>query len=180
MAELPSSAFENVDLVTLSACETAREIPAGADPDLAGAEVDSLASTAQEKGAAAVLATLWEVSDLSTPALVRRFYEGKAAGRAKADALRDAQVSMISGRVDPSTPLVPTPSPEAAAPRPWWSVFSGCSRPPEPAPAGKPGPQPAPRGSRGVIAVPEGGAPALPGWTHPYYWAPFVLLGNGR
>jgi CHAT domain-containing protein len=33
----------------------------------------------------------------------------------------------------------------------------------------------------GVDGAPKpAAAPALPGWTHPYYWAPFVLLGNGR
>ncbi|MEB3269202.1 MAG: CHAT domain-containing protein, partial [Leptolyngbya sp.] len=34
----------------------------------------------------------------------------------------------------------------------------------------------------GAQPVPEGGrveANTLPGYSHPYYWAPFILIGNG-
>ncbi len=126
--------LEGVDLVVLSACDTAL---GGAH----GAEVDGLGRTMQDKGARAVLATLWPVDDDSTPALMRRFYElRQGQGLSKAEALRRAQRELASGRVAPGA------GPGGAA--------RGLARP--------------------------GGAAAWPGWTHPRYWAPFVVLGNGR
>jgi CHAT domain-containing protein/Tfp pilus assembly protein PilF/predicted negative regulator of RcsB-dependent stress response len=131
--------FAKVDLLTLSACNTAVE---GGE----GTEVDGLARIAEEKGAAAVLATLWPVSDVSTPAFIRRFYTlreelgptGKK--RTKAAALQQAQKEMSLGAIPPS-----------------------------------------PEGPVGMGDGPtDGHKDALPGWTHPYYWASFVLLGNGR
>ena len=32
---------------------------------------------------------------------------------------------------------------------------------------------------RGLKRKVQGGS-TFAGWTHPYYWAPFILLGNGR
>jgi CHAT domain-containing protein len=130
--------LEGVDLLVLSACDTA---VGGAH----GAEVDGLGRTMQEKGAPAVLATLWPVDDDSTPALMRRFYElRQGQGLTKAEALRQAQRELATGAV--------VPAPEAAAP----------------------GVQ-----GRGLARSATPGA-AWPGWTHPRYWAPFVILGNGR
>src|SRR5208337_2120595 len=53
--------FNKVDLVTLSACETAL---GDKDPD--GGEITSLAEAFSSAGATAVLASLWSVSDEST------------------------------------------------------------------------------------------------------------------
>ena len=105
--------------------------------------MDGLARIAQKKGAAAVLATLWPVSDASTPALMRRFYELREAKKiTKAEALQGAQLELASGTL---------------------------------------GAKNLPAGQRGVKRLePTAGPAALPGWTHPYYWAPFILLGNGR
>ena len=61
--------FEGVDLLTLSACNTA-----AAQPDANGREIDGFAELAQRLGAGAVMATLWSVSDASTPWLMRDFY----------------------------------------------------------------------------------------------------------
>ncbi len=58
--------FSGVDLLTLSACNTASGAP-GAD----GREVEGFGVIAQRQGAKAVLATLWPVSDASTPMLMR-------------------------------------------------------------------------------------------------------------
>ncbi|HET8542669.1 MAG TPA: CHAT domain-containing protein [Anaeromyxobacter sp.] len=130
-----------VDLVALSACDTAL---GSDDPEgtLAGAELDGLARVAQQQGAKAVLATLWNVADASTPALMREFYRLREAdgGRSKAAALQEAQLAMLQGRLGP-------------------------------APAGGD----ADRG--GTVERP---APRFPDWTHPYHWAPFVLLGNWK
>lgn len=82
--------FQGVDLLTLSACQTAR----GGD----GAEIDGFGATAQLNGAAAVMASLWPVSDAATPRLMRDFYAGMMGqGLDKAEALRQAQVAMLTG-----------------------------------------------------------------------------------
>lgn len=82
--------FKGVDLLTLSACQTAR----GGD----GAEIDGFGATAQLNGAGAVLASLWPVSDAATPQLMRDFYHGLIdESLDKAEALRRAQVTMLLG-----------------------------------------------------------------------------------
>ena len=74
--------FKGVDLLTLSACNTAASGP-GAD----GKEVECFATIAQERGAKAVLASLWPVSDRGTSELMKSFYplriQSEPAGSAR-------------------------------------------------------------------------------------------------
>ena len=86
--------FQGVDLLTLSACQTAE---AGGD----GHEFGSLGAVAQQQGAASILASLWPVSDETTPLLMRDFYRQRAdaAGMTKAEALRRAQLPLLQGTV---------------------------------------------------------------------------------
>ncbi len=84
--------FSDVELVTLSACNTA------SSEDSNGSEVESFASLIQTRNAKAVLATLWAVDDDSTAAIMNAFYKylkdnPKAT---KADAIRHAQKSLIA------------------------------------------------------------------------------------
>lgn len=82
--------FTDVDLLTLSACETAGEV--GSD----GKEVESFATLAQASGASSVMATLWPIADESTAGLMAHFYRGLLDGDLdKATALQQAQVAMI-------------------------------------------------------------------------------------
>jgi CHAT domain-containing protein len=80
-----------VDLLTLSACETA----IGDDRAALG-----LAGIAVKSGAASVVASLWLVDDTATAALMNRFYKhlkAPAGGSLpKAKALRAAQLNMLS------------------------------------------------------------------------------------
>jgi CHAT domain-containing protein len=46
-------------------------------------------------GARSVLATLWAVSDKSTPLLMKRFYGYLKAGKSRDEALRGAQIDLI-------------------------------------------------------------------------------------
>lgn len=140
--------FKGIELLTLSACETA-----AAQSDANGREIDGFAELAQRLGAGAVMATLWPVSDNSTPRLMRNFYQGKVAGSlTKAEALRKAQVDMLRGTASQA---------EKGAKR---------SR----------------NGVRAAdLFVPGGNAPSYKPdpsrpFAHPFYWAPFVLIGNWK
>lgn len=86
----PRFQFADVDLLTLSACETAGEV--GSD----GKEVESFATMAQASGASSVMATLWPIADESTAELMAGFYKSLLDQQLdKATALRLAQVEMI-------------------------------------------------------------------------------------
>jgi filamentous hemagglutinin family protein len=79
-----------VDLVTLSACQTAmgnREAELG------------FAGLAIAAGARSALASLWKISDESTSGLMLEFYHRLQAGEIKATALQSAQLAMLRGGV---------------------------------------------------------------------------------
>ncbi len=92
----PDIDFSEVELVTLSACNTALTT------DSRGFEVDSLAAAIQAKSGKAVLATLWAVYDESTSLLMQSFYrERKDDPRlTKAKALQRAQMKLITGKTN--------------------------------------------------------------------------------
>ncbi len=134
--------FDKVDLLTLSACDTASGVKKGD-----GREVESFGALAQRHGAKAVLASLWPVSDASTAAFMRAFYALRGVDKKnKAASLAETQRAMLSGELTPGS--------------------AGSLR-----------------SQRGKVSVsahdagPEPGQTA-PGWSHPYFWAPFVLMGN--
>ena len=129
--------LRHTDLLTLSACETGMSGSAGN-----GREVDGLGTTAQLKGAKAVISSLWSVNDASTGELMGDFYKRWAGGGGnvtKVEALRKAQLDLLLGQVKPK------------------AGGSGRGFAAETTPAGAPS-----------------------GYAHPYYWAPFVLMGNWR
>jgi CHAT domain-containing protein len=128
--------FSGVELLTLSACNTAMN--AGEKSN--GAEVESFGALAQEQGAKAVMATLWSVADKSTQLLMSAFYRllEENPQMTKAAALRAAQQEMLAGR-------------------------------------------PVPAQSKGVRRdTGEADEEPSPDYSHPYYWSPFVLIGNWR
>lgn len=88
--------FSDVELVTLSACNTALTT------DSRGFEVDSLAAAIQAKSGKAVLATLWAVYDESTSLLMQSFYRERKDDPkiTKAEALQRAQKKLITGSVN--------------------------------------------------------------------------------
>ena len=131
-------ALANTELLTLSACQTGVSSLASN-----GREVDGLASTAQMKGAKAVLSTLWPVNDSSTGALMADFYQrwaGSGGKVTKVEALRQAQLDLLLGKSKAS----------------------------------------ATAGDRGISPEGSSQAASSTGFSHPFYWAPFILMGNWR
>jgi CHAT domain-containing protein len=129
-------AFDGTRLLTLSACSTAK-----AYKSRNGFEMDGLGMVAQQKGAEAVLATLWDVNDLSTSRMMGDFYDRwvKNPTKGKAEALRQAQLAFLHGA----------------------SSVTGANT------------------GRGFeSASPSSMQTSSLGYSHPYYWAPFVLIGN--
>jgi tetratricopeptide (TPR) repeat protein/CHAT domain-containing protein len=138
--------FAKVDLLVLSACDTAA---LGKDN---GRDAEGLAYQAQALGAKAVLASLWPVADVGTEVLMREFYSIriKEAKLTKAEALREAQLELLNGR----------------NPAPADNVVNR-------APAVQPG------DANHMNLRPFRANREAP-YSHPYYWAPFVLIGNWR
>ena len=78
---------EPLELLTLSACETAR------GDDRAGLGLSGMAVKA---GARSVLGSLWSVNDPAATALVETFYIRLMAGDSRAQALRAAQLGLLA------------------------------------------------------------------------------------
>ena len=87
--------FTGVELLTLSACETAL----GDDTFAAdGDEVAGVGASAQRKGAMAVIATLWPVADESTAVFMNTLYRAHQADHLdKAESWRQAQLALLHG-----------------------------------------------------------------------------------
>ncbi|TKJ41630.1 hypothetical protein CEE37_03425 [candidate division LCP-89 bacterium B3_LCP] len=85
MHEIFSLNLENCWLVMLSACESGLSAIAGGD------EIIGLNRAFIYAGTPRVISTLWEVDDLATAVLVKRFYRNLAAGLTPATALQHAQ-----------------------------------------------------------------------------------------
>jgi CHAT domain-containing protein len=83
--------FLDIELMTLSACETAM-----GDGQENGSEFEGLGALVQQRGAKAVIASLWSVADDSTALLMTHLYKGKSEGQSKAAALRQAQMSFLA------------------------------------------------------------------------------------
>jgi len=78
---------DQLDLLILSACETA----VGDDQASMG-----LAGAAVQAGARSALASLWQVNDVGTAELMKNFYASYSVGKGKAEALRNAQLAMLT------------------------------------------------------------------------------------
>ncbi|MGJ3251902.1 MAG: CHAT domain-containing protein [Elainellaceae cyanobacterium] len=149
--------FRSLSMVVLSACETAlggRSSNQAAVSELDGREISGIAQTFIDAGVDTVVASLWQVNDASTSQLMQSFYHNLAENTADnpgtiAQALRDAQLSLLRG--------------EETGDR---SDDRGIAIEPNPE----------------ELDTDEGQSTAQSSQTrfsHPYYWAPFILIGNG-
>ncbi len=157
--------FSGVELLTLSACNTAAQ-----QSDATGREIDGFAELAQRLGAGAVMATLWQVSDASTPWLMRDFYQNRQAanGISKAEALQKAQIALLNGTA--KTESLPAGT-------------KGESQNIEIIRIPKGGKRDNKRAE--VFYVEAEDAPDFKKdqnkpFAHPYYWSPFVIYGNWK
>ena len=89
--ENSSVAFHGTRLLTLSACSTAKDYKSRN-----GLEMDCLGMVAQQKDAEAVLATLWDVNDLSTSHIMSDFYDRWVKNPARAKPKRCARRNSLS------------------------------------------------------------------------------------
>ena len=78
--------MQNIELITLSACQTALK----ADSD--GREIAGLAYLFERAGAKAVMASLWGADDETTQEIMVQFYQNLHQGMSKVDALRQAKL----------------------------------------------------------------------------------------
>jgi CHAT domain-containing protein len=133
--------FGGVELVTLSACDTASAT------DSNGKEIDSLAEVIQLKNGKAVLAALWAVADESTPLLMSEFYRLRKENprMTKAEAMQRAQAAFLTGEIKPAAEYIEKLED-------FYKTRTGASFRFDP------------------------NAP----FAHPYFWSPFVLIGNWR
>ncbi|MEO6393109.1 MAG: CHAT domain-containing protein [Pyrinomonadaceae bacterium] len=90
----PRFRFDGVELLTLSACQTAV-----VESDGTGKEVEGFGYVAQRNGAQAILASLWKVNDESTSQLMANFYQIRETdGLTKAEALQRSQVRLLQSK----------------------------------------------------------------------------------
>jgi CHAT domain-containing protein len=147
-----SNPFEKVELLTLSACDTAMG-------SANGKEVEGLAYVAQSLGAKSVIASLWPVSDRGTDELMLRFYRIRAANPqiTKSDAFNQAQLSALRGDEPAQN--------ESQQSR--TGTDSGQGRGTEAISGGS---------ARLPLYKPDPNRP----FAHPHFWAAFILIGNWK
>jgi CHAT domain-containing protein/Tfp pilus assembly protein PilF len=168
LSELKTQAdlFKGVELLTLSACKTA-----ATQPDADGKEIDGFAELAQRLGADSVMATLWSVSDASTPWLMRDFYANRQskAGTTKAEALQKAQLGLLHGTAD----VKPLADVSEGVPDSNIKIVITTGGDES-------------NNTRGetVFVDPKDAPPFIRDdkkpFAHPFYWSPFILYGNWR
>jgi CHAT domain-containing protein len=160
--------FAGVELLTLSACNTA-----ATQSDANGKEIDGFAELAQRLGASAVMATLWQVSDSSTPWLMKEFYATRQSksGTTKSEALRYAQLALLNGTAN--TKLFSDVTKGGGNPNVSVIVVADASK------------QTRDLIRSEIVYISQREAPLFKRdnnklFAHPYYWSPFVLYGNWR
>lgn len=145
--------LRDVNLVVLSACETAL-----GGPGLDGREISGIAYYFLNSGAKTVMASLWRIDDLSTRLLMEQFYQNLAKGTitspvTKAEALRQAQLALLNGKSTTETPVSNESSPQ--------KLTSAAILP------------------SNQEAKTNSSTTNKSYFSHPYYWASFLLMGSG-
>jgi CHAT domain-containing protein/Tfp pilus assembly protein PilF len=182
LAEIKNLPFQSLQMLVLSACNTA----SGGGRNEFGAEVEGLGAAVQKAGAKSVLASLWEVSDRSTAQLMQHFYRlrsatsGVSISSLSTSSVSTSSPSSASG-VNTSNTSVTSAS---ALQQAQWLLITG-----QGTIAGSTTVNASESETRGASAAARSGSstasaapafitdPSRP-YAHPFYWAPFVLMGN--
>jgi len=127
---------------------SACETAVGGGSDANGREVEGLGVLAQSRGARAVMATLWPVADASTGLLMQNFYRLRAGSSEMTKAEALRQAQI--------------------------ALLTGRHGKPAMAPGSGVEQRGAGRADRAPRFTPDPKAP----YAHPYFWAPFILMGN--
>ncbi|MFM7888707.1 MAG: CHAT domain-containing protein, partial [Pseudanabaena sp.] len=91
--EIKDLPMSNVELIVLSACQT------GVGALGNGIEILGFGYQVQRAGAKAAIASLWQVSDNGTQALMQEFYKHiKQSGQSRSESLRQAQLATIRSK----------------------------------------------------------------------------------
>ena len=149
ISQIKDLLLSGVDLVVLSACQTALGGRERGNEE--GVEIASLGAAFLENNRAkSVLASLWNVDDISTSLLMQQLYQNLAkntpqAPVTRAQALQQAQLQFIQGKT-----TIADGNRLRASIR-----IKEISRPA------------------------NSNSNHTPDFTHPYYWSPFVLMGSG-
>lgn len=137
LSDLARLRFDGVELLVLSACDTAT-----AAGQQGGRDFESLGALAIGNGARNVIATLWPIRDFTSATVMRAFYDSRYRQRLDpALALQQAQLSLLRS-------------------------------------VGRSGGEGAVRSLIDPDFKPAADEPAA-GLAHPYYWAPYILMGGG-
>ena len=144
----------DADLVVLSACRT------GLGKQLRGEGVVGLSTAFFFAGTPSLVMSLWNVPDVSTALLMRRFYANLTAGQTKAAALREAKAWLRNLTVGALAKLgQEDPLYGRGMPRP----YSGLTR-----------------AFGEAVRVPSGPLVEDKPFAHPHFWAGFVLTGDPK
>ncbi|HEX4945127.1 MAG TPA: CHAT domain-containing protein [Blastocatellia bacterium] len=135
--------FGGVELLTLSACNTAM-----GSGSATGKEIEGFGMLAQNQGAKAVVASLWPVADRSTKELMQEFYRLRESNNAlKSEALRQAQRKLLRGELVSTINLTER------------EIVHETDK---------------------ASNLPKFKLDPKKPYAHPYYWAPFILIGNWK
>ncbi|MEV3993933.1 CHAT domain-containing protein [Streptomyces sp. NPDC049837] len=181
------------NLVTLSACDTGR------NDRRSGDELIGLTRALMYAGASAVVACLWSVDELSTSLVMRGFYQARLSGMNEAAALRQAQldvrrvtaadvVEYCAQIRSEQRDMAPTLDLDIATARFWArdyraaaEAFAAVTR------EQLPGSPVWVRARGGAVQARRAAAHAAgaevdydrPMFDHPYFWAPYLVIGGG-
>ena len=87
--------LKNTELITLSACQTAKEANAN------GQEISGLAYVLERAGAKSAIASLWNAEDNTSAEIMTQFYQNLQKGMTKSEAMQQAKLSQIETNPHP-------------------------------------------------------------------------------
>ena len=148
ISDLQDNGLDKIHLVILSACNTGT---GGKNSD--NLEIAGISHYFMTNGAKSIIPSLWQVDDLATALFMQQFYQHIQSGKTKAKALQQVQQDFISGRLTLK---------DASAIAPQSTAFLN--------------PVAVQPNSDIRTDMTSNVPPAS--LIHPFYWSPFILIGN--